>query len=212
MKKYVNILLVALLCTGIIGGCKKDSPAKDYAASIKDKTWWGQFFYTGKPVEYYAIHFSGDSSLTWSEFSTDYPGKWVLDGNKLMISLDGAASTFKATVSDENKLADIINTQANGYNMISSEALANPANTPLDNTIWKGTAVSGSLIIALQLSFKPGLNVETKSGSNFPSTHTYIMQSGVIRVGPNLFGVMTSATEMKGSVDKPAYLWQATKQ
>jgi hypothetical protein len=64
MKKHINIVLVTVLLMSFITGCKKNNTAspKDYAASIKDKTWWGQLTYTGKTQEYYSVHFNADNT------------------------------------------------------------------------------------------------------------------------------------------------------
>jgi hypothetical protein len=199
---------------GIVSSCKKDNTLKDRMAVIKDKVWWGQFFYTGKAVEFYAIHFNANGSFTWNEFAGEYQGKWVLDGSQLTISFDGTGSEFKASIDEDDKMSHIINTPAGGINLINGELVATN-NAPLENTIWNGTATSGSLVLAIKLSFLPASKVDVKVGSlppNPPYSYTRFMLGSVIRIGPSLFGIVTSANEMKGSVDKAGYLWQATKQ
>jgi hypothetical protein len=111
-------------------------------------------------------------------------------------------------------MSHIINTPAAGISLINSE-LITANNAPLENTIWKGTATSGSLILGIKLSFMNASKVEVNVGSippNPPYSYTRSMLDRVIRISPAFFGIVTSANEMKGSVDKPGYLWQATKQ
>jgi hypothetical protein len=214
MKKHSIIVLVALMISGILFSCKKDSTSTNNTASIKDKTWWGQFFYTAKPIEYYAIHFNSDGSLTWSEYSGDYPGKWSLDGSQLTISFNGTARQFKATISGDNKLVNVINTPANGYSVVSGELVPPVNNTPLENTIWKGSATSATATVAMQMTFKPGFKTELRFGTGVISTYSYTMSAEniVMRIGTGFFGIVTSTNEMKGSVDNAGYLWQTVKQ
>ena len=74
MKKYSRILLATFLSSGILFGCKKDKTVKtpepkDYSLSVENKTWWGELAYTGKPIEYYSVHFNADKTLLWSQFA-----------------------------------------------------------------------------------------------------------------------------------------------
>jgi hypothetical protein len=206
-------MLVVLLSTGMLFSCKKSStPApKDYVASVKDKTWWGMLAYTGKPQEYYSVHFNTDNSLTWSQLSGDYNGHWILDGKALTITFDGNTVEIKTGISDNDELVNIKdNTTAS--DIISGKLIANPATT-LDNTIWNGT-VDYPSTLALQFSFKPGLQVVLNIEKSAIKTYTYTKSSSdmIFRIGSNFFGIITSANTMKGSVDNAAYTWQATKQ
>ena len=85
------MVLVILLVTNILLSCKKSNDSiptpsiKDYSVSIKDKTWWGTFTINGQKAQYYSVQFNADNSLVWSQLSGDYPGKWTLDGKKLVI-------------------------------------------------------------------------------------------------------------------------------
>ncbi len=199
---------------GLLTGCKKDNTSNDRMVAIKDKVWSGQFFYTGKPVEYYAIHFNANGSFTWSEFTGEYQGKWVMDGSQLTMSFDGTGSKFKVSIDGNDKMSNIINTPADGINLINGELMATN-NPPLENTIWNGTATSGSLVLSIKLSFMPASKVDVKVGSlppNPPYSYTLSLLGRVVRISPSFFGIITSTNEMRGSVDKPGYLWQATKQ
>ena len=90
MKNGIIKILAFLFSAGILVGCKKENgpAAKDYAASIKEKTWWGVVTYTGKEAEYYSVHFNSDNTLMWSQFAGDYSGHWATSGNALTITLD----------------------------------------------------------------------------------------------------------------------------
>ena len=90
MKKYIVAMLFALLSTGVLFSCKKSSTPvstpKDYAASIKDKTWWGVMTYTGQALQYYSVHFYADNSLFWSQIDGDYLGQWTINNKQLAIT------------------------------------------------------------------------------------------------------------------------------
>jgi hypothetical protein len=211
MKKYKNIMLVTLLLIGIIVSCKKSSTPKDYAASIKDKTWSGELAYTGKTTEYYSVHFNADNTLSWSQFSGDYTGHWILTGKQLTISFTGNSVEIKANISDDDNLVNITdNTTASEIK--SGELIAN-STISVDNTEWKG-AINYPATKALQFSFKPGLQVIINIENTPIKTHTYTKYSlnTAIRISTVFFGIITSGGKMKGSVDNAVYIWQATKQ
>lgn len=84
MKKHISIALV-IFCPSLLLSCKKDG-AKDYTASVAEKTWWGVFTYIGKDAEYYSVHFNADKTLSWSQFSGDYTGRWAVNGKELTMS------------------------------------------------------------------------------------------------------------------------------
>src|SRR6266511_5776183 len=92
---------------GILIGCKKSDTPKDYAASIKDRTWWGIFTNTGKTPEYYSIHFNTDSSLLWSDLSGDYAGKWKIADRQLTMTFTAINDEIKADITDDDKLENI---------------------------------------------------------------------------------------------------------
>ena len=197
----------------IITSCKKnDSPdPKDYAASIKDRTWWGMLANSGKTPEYYSVHFNTDNTLTWSQFAGDSPGHWVLTGKTLTITFDGKSIELKADISDSDQLVNIAdNTSA--FDITSGELIGN-TNTNLDNTTWNGT-IDYPSTKALQLGFKPGLQVTVNVENSPVKTYTYTRSSsnGVIRISTIFCGIIVSGSKMKGSIDNSTYIWQATKQ
>jgi hypothetical protein len=215
MKKKLNLILVTLLLTGILISCKKSCDTtplpKDYTASIKDKSWWGEFTYAGETAEYYSVHFNADNTLTWSQFSGDYTGHWILTGKQLTITFDGNSEEIKANVSDDDKLVNITdNTTASEIN---NGQLSVNSTIPLDNTVWNGT-IRFTSIKALQLNFKPGLQVVINQENMPVNTYTYTKNSSnsVIRVGGSFFGIITSDDKMKGSNGGALFIWQAIKQ
>jgi len=213
MKKYVRIIGIILLPMVIVISCKKsNSPDRvDYTASIKDKTWWGMLAYTGKTPEYYSVHFNTNNSLTWGQLSGDYPGHWLLNGKELTITFDGNSNEIKTNLSDDNQMVNIKdNTAASEIN--SGELIAN-SNIPLDNTAWTGT-IDYPSTKALQLDFKPGLQVTINIDKSPVKTYTYTRPSSnpIVRISTIFFGIITSGGKMKGSVDNAGVIWQATKQ
>ena len=167
--------------------------------------------YTGKTAEYYSVHFNTDNSLTWSQLSGDYTGHWLLDGKELTITFDGNSSEIKAGISDDDQLVNIKdNTTASEIN--SGELISNP-NITLDNTLWTGT-IDYPSTKALQLTFKPGLQVTINIETSPIKTYTYTRASStaVIRISTIFFGIIASGGKMKGSVDNAVVIWQATKQ
>lgn len=139
-----GIMAITLLIMGIVVSCSKgNEPApKDYGISIKDKTWWGQLSYTGKPLEYYSVHFKADNSLLWSQLSGDYPGQWVVNGKQLTMTFPGIGTTIKADISDD-RLLDISDDNT-AFAIATGERVLNPT-ISLDNTIWKGSFLQGLL-------------------------------------------------------------------
>jgi hypothetical protein len=218
MKNYLKIILVALLLTEILFSCKKSSDptplAKDYGASIRGKTWWGTFKIPGQTAQYFAVHFKADSSLAWSQWSGEYTGKWTLHGNKLTIIY--ISNVITADISDDGKLTNFGDN--NGvYAVINADLLANP-NTPIDNTIWKGTESVSGVLNTLQLSFIPGLKVEAKKASTTYGVKVYTRSpsGAAIRFTVlndfSFFGVFTSETVIKGCENSTENLWQVSKQ
>jgi hypothetical protein len=213
MKKHLRITLVIIILIAALISCKKNStpPPKDYAASVKDKTWSGELAYTGKTTEYYAVHFNADNTLLWSQFAGDYTGHWVLTGKELTITFDGNSVEIKATISDDDNLVNITdNTSASEIN--SGGLIAN-STVPLDNTEWKG-AISYPVTKALQFSFKPGLQVIINLQNTPVKTYTYTRSpsNAIIRISTIFFGVITSGGKMKGSIDNSPVIWQTVKQ
>jgi hypothetical protein len=214
MKKYSGIMLIAMLSIVIAAGCKKDNSPKikDYAASVKDQTWWGKLTNTGEPSAYYSVHFNADSILLWSQQSGDYPGKWTINGKKLTMDFPLLNVKITADISDNDTLVNIADN--NIYSEVNSgERVANPA-IPLDNTVWKGTAAS---VLATTLRFKPGLKVEGELTNNLYGSDPYERSASgaAIRTelnpGYTLFIVVISANEMRGA-DNIGYQWKMIKQ
>ena len=212
MKKYISILLATAFLTGLTMGCKKSNSIapKDYAASIKDKTWWGELAYTGKTPEYYSVHFNADNTLTWSQFQGDYTGHWVLNNKQVTITFDGNTIQIKADISDDDNLVNITDNTA--ASEIKSGELAANSTISLDNTQWNGNTQVPTKI--LQLNFKTGLQATINLENSPIKTYTYTKNASnsVIRISTIFFGIIISGSKMKGSIDNSVFTWQATKQ
>jgi hypothetical protein len=220
MKKYLKIMLAIILSTGILFSCKKDSTPepKDYAASIKDKTWSGAFTYTGEKTEYYCVHFNTDNTLLWSQLSGDYAGKWVVNGKALTMTFDANTAQIKADISEDDKLMNIAVSNTGSYIINSGGLIANP-NIALDNTVWQGL-YNGSPN-SLQLSFMPGLKVELRRSNIVDKIYTYQRSASgaVIRFKQGIanpvypfFCVINSGMEIKGNDTNSFNPFQLTKQ
>jgi hypothetical protein len=211
VKKYITIALVTLMMIAILNSCKKDSPHKDYTASIKDKTWWGTLTYTGQAPEYYSIHFNGDNSFTWSQLLGDYNGHWVVSGRQLVMTIDLNGVEIKADISDDDNLMNI--TANTSYYIVNSGDRVDNPDILLDNTIWKGTATGAPTI----LRFKPGLKVEAELGNNIYGSDPYKRSASGAAIkselnpGYTLFIVVISANEMRGA-DNSGFQWKMIKQ
>lgn len=215
MKKYFRGILIILFSTLVMLSCNEDDASKGYAASIKDKTWWGTLTYTGEAAQYYSVHFNGDNTLVWSQLSGDYPGEWNLKGKSLTLHFTGSSVEIKTDISDDNTLETITDTtpsyEINNGHLLVSE------NIPLENTVWSGFRVYGSTK-PLKLTFISDSKVEIKVDNSLYGGYSYWdftrpASGGFIRItGLTHICVFTSDTELKGSeltVDK---VWQATKQ
>jgi hypothetical protein len=213
MKKSSAIFLFAVLSMLFFLSCKKSSPSttKDYTAVIKDKTWTGEFSYTGKTTEYYAVHFNADFTMLWSQFSGDYTGNWALKGIQVTMTFDGTGDEIKANISDDNNLVNITDKSA-AFEINSGELMVSTG-TALDNTTWNGTTYFPSTKL-FQLEFKPGLQATVNLENSPVKTYPYKQYSSnaVIRISPILFGVIISGSKMKGSVNNSLMTWQIIKQ
>ena len=212
MKKYFNIIVVILLLAATTPGCKKSDSAqpKNFALSIKDKTWWGELAYTGKTPEYYSVHFNADNTLTWSQFQGDYTGHWALNNKQVTITFDGNSTQIKADISDDDNLVNITDNTTTSE-IKNGEMTANSTIT-LDNSVWTGNTQIPTK--ALQLNFKTGLQATINLENTPVKTYTYTKYSSnsVIRISTIFFGIIISGSKMKGSIDNSVFTWQATKQ
>jgi hypothetical protein len=232
MKKYLSITLFTILLVSFVTGCKKTNSAtpKDYTPSIKDKTWWGMFTYTGKDAEYYSVHFNADNTLLWSQFSGDFTGQWAINGQELTMTFDVSKAAIKAGISDDDKLLNITDNTGN-FEINAGQLVADP-NIPLDNTLWEGKPVLASGLYGYQMEFMPALKITIQETYFIPpslyqsyfypnNTYKRSASGAVIRASYNaggagagspFFGVIISGTEMRGSIKNPNNSWKATKQ
>ena len=214
MKKCINLMLVTLLSMCILVSCKK-STSKDYSLSVKDKTWWGVFTYTGQPLQYYSVHFNADNTLSWSQLSGNYPGQWTISDRHITFTLAGTNVLNKADISDADTLMNI-SANSNTYVINSCKLVANPP-ISLDNTSWSGTITISGTPYLLLMSFMPGLKVKVSIGGSVYPVQSYTSSpSGAMQIpissASYLFAVIAAGNEMKGCEANPATQWHTTKQ
>ncbi len=181
---YLKISLITLLLIGILFSCKKNSAPepKDYTASIKDKTWWGELTYTGKATEIYCVHFNSDNTLVWGQLSGDYTGKWRLNSDILTMTFDANTAEITATVTNDDRLANILD-NTSFYEINSGTKIQNPNTQLLDNTKWKGmvTDVSNTVNpLPLEVNFEANQKFKTNFVST-GSTYSYTRSSSGAR-------------------------------
>ena len=216
MKKYPGIIFVLLLSAGILSSCKKDSDSssKKITESIKDKSWSGTIIYTGKPTEYYSVHFNADNTLEWAQISGKYTGHWVLNGTALTLTFDANTVEVKANISGDNRLTNITD-NTSVYEITSGGLVAKP-DISLENTVWKGTrtnTIAGTML-AYQMNFMTGNKVEIRIGNVLDGVYSYTREAAgaAFRTGKGIFGTIISDGEMMGSDVNAAIPWEAIKQ
>jgi hypothetical protein len=214
MKQCVNRTMLVLMVTAILFSCKKDGNHKNYKASVKDKTWSGEITYTNKTTEYYSVHFNADNTLEWVQLSGDYTGHWSINDRELTLSFDANTVQIKANISDDDKLVNITD-NTGAYEINSGHLIANPAMS-LDNTLWKGSRANtpNGIIETYQIRFLPDNKIEIKVGNTIYSPYSYTRRAAgaAIRAAGGFFGVLLSASEIKGSDGNAAFPWQTVKQ
>jgi hypothetical protein len=218
MKKLM-ILIISLAT--VLAACSKSddkTPPKDYSTAIKGKVWVGELTYSGKTKEYYSVQFKTDNSLIWSEYSGDYAGKWVVDGQRLKLTFTASGKQFNAGITDDNKLIDITNYPTNGWEVNTGE-INNNADMVLDNTIWNESHPDRPDFYVMTLSFKQGLKMN----------YDYLMfqehQLSYSRIGASIrfkttkpnsitwFGVITAdGKAINGVIPVDNRAWKAVKQ
>jgi hypothetical protein len=190
--------------------CNKDNTSKDYMASIKGKTWWGMFTYTGNTSEYYSVHFNEDNSLDWSQLPGDDGGQWLLDGKHLTISLTRNNVKMQADISNDDKLENVTDNSSK-YEFKSGQLIPNPK-LSLANTVWKGDWGG----VPFLLTFLNDSRMKTKFGSDEREvTYTRSSSGAAIRFDRSsvyyYMAVITTDTVMKVG-DNGMGLWRAVKQ
>jgi len=115
------------------------------------------------------------------------------------------------------KIAKKVDTGQSAIATINSGYFVSEPYIALENTNWKGTLQSSGLV-DFQLKFLPSIKAEAKVGSatdfNLPYSRT--TNGGCLRFKDNsnifYFGVITSATDIKGSRYTSDYPFQITRQ
>lgn len=216
MKKCINIILVVLLSMTTTVSCKKDSAPKDFAAVIKNKTWWGLLTNPGETSQYYCVYFKADGNLTWSQREGDYAATWVVNNNQVTMDFPTLSVQIKADISEDNKLTNIV---PNNSSVVANANLIENPTITLNNTQWNGMLTeSGGTLQAFQLNFLSGSKVDAKAGSSaIGGVYTRSESGAVIRftLGPYpFFAILTTDKEMRGQWQNFGgyFVWETTKQ
>ena len=197
MKKQIffsaTLILLAVLS---LTGCKKDSnETKDYSTSFKNKTWTGEFNYANGNVQPFTIDFKENGDLVFNEVLGEFSGTWKLENGKLLANI-GANLSFKAGITDDNKLTNIENSDAGGR-LLKSAALAPATDEPLENTTWTYPNFT--------ITFKTATTANLAIGANnpVPVPITYVRKGKTIRFNASniwfYFMVANGTTSMKGA-------------
>ena len=218
--KYSSMLVALLLFAATFSSCKKENTepkAKDYAASIKDKSWWGVFTYTGETSQYYTVHFNSDNTLTWSQLSGDYAGQWVITDKTIAFTVSGINVSIKAEISNDDNLVNISDNLSTLE--INNGKLFTTAKLDLEHTVWKGTGLAGGgTSNIIQISFLVGFKAELKlNNTTYPpfsyQTSAYGRGFRIYTGGASqYFGVLITASEIKGSATASQFPFQLNKQ
>lgn len=219
MKPYPFIALSVILSITLLSGCNKDNndTPKDYTSSVSNKTWSGIIVYTGDSIQYYTVHFKEDKTLLWSQLAGDYPGNWGLVGNQLTLTFTGSNAVIKATITDDDHFANIVVENTAAYKVNSGIRIENP-NMTLESTIWNGGGFFAVAQYPYQMSFLPGSKVQMKINNVVHPLYTYTRtdSGAAIRFtstgSTKIFGVIMSATEIKGSAAASSNPWHTIKQ
>jgi len=213
MKHIITLSLLFIAVTNLVSCNKTDATtpvSKDYSASIKEKSWWGEITYTGKNTEYYSVYFKADGTLLWSQLSGDYPGHWAIKDKELTMTFDANSVAIEATLTDDDYFTNISD-NTNLYE-VNNGAIVAISNITLDNTTRSGSLRSSPSIM-LQMTFTPGGMVQVNFANsviNVPQTYKRTASGGSFRflgsvpsIGvTHIFGVVTSSGEIKGTVEK----------
>lgn len=164
----LKTIFVLLLLTISLNGCQKyndDPEPEDFKALFSNTIWTGNFNNTGKPIQPISMAFGKNGDLVWYELSGPYPAAWTLAENKLTVSFP-SGSRFTATVTNDQKLANIENGAANGWTLNNAE-LNTISDDVLDNTTWE----TKNLVI----NFLPGslVNMTLGGGGPYPDRGYY---------------------------------------
>jgi hypothetical protein len=214
MKKQIfysaTIVLLAALS---VTGCKKDSKtAKDYSPSFKNRTWTGEFNYANGIVQPFAMDFKENGDLTFNEVLGEFLGTWKLENGLLLVNL-GTGLSFKAGITDDNKLTNIESPDASGR-VLKNATLAPSADEALENTTWTYPNFT--------ITFKTSTTANLAIGAGNPPPYlvTYVRKGKTIRFNASTvwfyFMVPSGTPSMKGAnrftFDPVIYPFVATRQ
>ena len=222
MRNNIRVILFTIVSTIMLFGCNEDDPTKDYAASIRNKTWWGTLTNTGEAAQYYSVHFDTDGGLVWSQLSGDYGGKWVVEKNKVTLTFSAINVIVTGEISENDTLMNIT---TNTLNKVNSGKLGPNPMTVWENTLWKGMLWASNepgfsyKIKFLQILFTPNLKYSISMPALGASDFSYEQSpsGGFFRIKklesfhPEFFGILVSDREIKGNTSD-LFTFQLIKQ
>jgi hypothetical protein len=223
MKKLTDQLIIPMALIMLLFSCKKeDSPApeapRDYSTAFKNTNWAGEITYTNDSVQYYSIRFKEDKTLVWSQFFGDYPGNWGVTGKQLTMTFNANSAIIRADIGDDDRFSNITVSNTGAY-IVNSGWQVKDTITALEGTKWLGSCYISTARYPFATSFLPGPKLElTINGFVKPLTNYTISASGAfIRYNWGIsaipsFGVLVSASEIKGSMGGPSNPWRLSKQ
>jgi hypothetical protein len=159
MKTHILFLIAVIAIS--ISGCKKNNNKTNNSETVKvlfsNTTWVGQLKYTSRPVaEPFRVRFNADGTFTWYELDGEYAGKYSVDPDTKMVSVNfNSGSKFTGTVTDNKELKSL--TYGGSYVWaINNFEISREALPTLSNTNWKGSSnISPALAPrALNINFK----------------------------------------------------------
>lgn len=209
--KIAGVLLVLLVAFFIIKGITGGSENHN-ALLFKNTVWTGDYNLTGQLIQPVSIAFNENGSFVWYHLSGELLGSWMLEEDKLIVNFSNGSS-FKAKITDNNKLTNIEIPAEFGWTLNNAELNTVPEDV-LDNTNWK----TENLLIHFLEDNKVEMTLGSSRTRNYEAI-SYIRKAKFVRFtypNYNFFLVRTSSFVFKGinqpEGDPVIYPFQVTKQ
>jgi len=142
MKKQVLIPAgFFMLLSLTFSACKKENGNRNVTSAFFENTiWLGEFDGSNAYDQPVSIEFKDNGRLSWHDISGESLGSWNVENNMVNVSIAGQGS-FRANVSNDNKLTDIQRASDSKWTKVSA-ALDTTAELPLIGTTWEGENVA----------------------------------------------------------------------
>ena len=156
--------------------------------------------------------------------------EWTVNGKDLAITFDVSKAAIKAAISDDDQLLNIAGSTGN-FEINTGQLITNTG-ISLENTLWEGKPVLASGLYAYKMKFIAASKLTIQETYFVPPNvyQSYLYpdnpynrsaSAAVIRSSYNnggagassaFFGIIISASEMRGSIKNYNNQWKATKQ